>query len=600
MFRKCTRTLIVRYYSIQSKNINISNNNSRVNHLNAKGELNTHFDPKQVPKLDVRGFERHNIRRLRPFIKFLLFQSIPIFILMFLYKYLENKKLESLSVAVEQDLIPHILRVIKGSKSFLLLEKDLVYIDITAIDSNLLGFDGNIRDISLEKLLNYISKDFDFIGVKFKLNTSYLNLANSRVRVLSYNPERYSYIVLEGVLSTRANNNGGSKNSNAADSSNRSDRNTAVGADNTPDDRSESPKGTGSHSSSGGLANSGDKVLFNLLVDKVTVKFTNRTLSSATSTTVKSRDDNTDGIVTKDGLSKGNNRHVYGILLAVLAAVMLLGFVLRRRSKKSNTVVIMGPVNSGKTCLLYKLVNGRFPKTVSSQSVNVVSLRTNTSNQANTAGATANSGTASTGISGNNSIGNVSRSANSGTSNSSNSSGSNGTGSGSSVTLVDVSGNEDISLHMNHINNCRKFILMFDSTNRKSYKLLVNVLLHLITLTYSSKPKGTGSRSKEKSGGGSSGSRSILLVGNKNDMFNCKNVNEMNKIILLELELLLQNYFVNKSSLNNAGVDVNLNEYLSSLKNMSSLSDIKGFETKLVSYSVKKGDLEEIKKYITS
>ncbi|BAM40625.1 conserved hypothetical protein [Theileria orientalis strain Shintoku] len=548
MFRKCTRTLIVRYYSIQSKNINISNNNSRVNHLNFKGELNTHFDPKQVPKLDVRGFERHNIRRLRPFIKFLLFQSIPIFILMFLYKYLENKKLESLSVAVEQDLIPHILRVIKGSKSFLLLEKDLVYIDITAIDSNLLGFDGNIRDISLEKLLNYISKDFDFIGVKFKLNTSYLNLANSRVRVLSYNPERYSYIVLEGVLSTRANNNGGSKNSNAADSSNRSDRNTAVGADNTPDDRSESPKGTGSHSSSGGLANSGDKVLFNLLVDKVTVKFTNRTLSSATSTTVKSRDDNTDGIVTKDGLSKGNNRHVYGILLAVLAAVMLLGFVLRRRSKKSNTVVIMGPVNSGKTCLLYKLVNGRFPKTVSSQSVNVVSLRTNTSNQANTAGATAN----------------------------------------------------NISLHMNHINNCRKFILMFDSTNRKSYKLLVNVLLHLITLTYSSKPKGTGSRSKEKSGVGSSGSRSILLVGNKNDMFNCKNVNEMNKIILLELELLLQNYFVNKSSLNNAGVDVNLNEYLSSLKNMSSLSDIKGFETKLVSYSVKKGDLEEIKKYITS
>ncbi|UKK01568.2 hypothetical protein MACK_002386 [Theileria orientalis] len=285
---------------------------------------------------------------------------------------------------------------------------------------------------------------------------------------------------------------------------------------------------------------------------------------------------------------------------------MFLGFMLKRRSKRPCTVVIMGPVNSGKTCLLYKLVNGYFPKTVSSQGVNVASLRTGSTNEANSSAVGSNSVNSNV----NNSVNNNVKSSNTdvrkyGSGSGNSSSGTNGTGGatgGSEVTLVDVSGNEDISLHMNHINNCKKFILMFDSTNRKSYKLLVNVLLQLITLTYSSNPKGGGnSSSKGKSAvGGSSGNRSILLVGNKNDMFNCKNVNEMNKIILLELELLLQNYFVNKSSLNNPGVDVNLNEFLSSLKNMSSLSDIKGFEMKLVSYSVKNGDLEEIKEYIAS
>ncbi|UKJ90763.2 hypothetical protein MACJ_001698 [Theileria orientalis] len=580
MFRKCTRTLIVRYYSIPPKNINISSNNPSINNLNTKGDTNTNFDPKQVPKLDVRGFERQNIRRLRPFIKFLLFQSIPIFFLMFLYKYLENKKLDSLSVAVDQDFIPHILRVIKGSKSFLLLEKDLVFIDITAIDSNFPGFDGNIRDLSLEKLLNYISKELDFIGVKFKLNTSYLNLVNSRVRVLSYNPERYSYIILEGVLSAPAKNSHREDN-NAADSSNYTTTTTASNAKNTSDDRSKTPKNTGNHSSTSGLANSSDKVLFDLFVDKVTVKFTNSLLSSVTNTRV-----------TTGGLSKGSNRHVYGILLAVLAAVMLLGFVLKRRSKKSSTIVIMGPVNSGKTCLLYKLVNGCFPKTVSSQGVNVASLTAGIARQINSTAVTGRAVDNDADTSGK-SNSNVSNHGTTGTGS--------GSTSGSSVTLVDVSGNEDISLHMNHINNCRKFILMFDSTNRKSYKLLVNVLLQLITLTYSSKPKGAGNTSsKGKSAVGAGSGRSILLVGNKNDMFNCKNVNEMNKIILLELELLLQNYFVNKSSLNNPGVDVNLNEYLSSLKNMTSLSDIKGFEMKLVSYSVKNGDLEEIKEYIAS
>ncbi|UKK01567.2 hypothetical protein MACK_002385 [Theileria orientalis] len=299
MFRKCTRTLIARYYSISPKNINISSKNPSINNLNTKGELNTNFDPKQVPKLDVRGFERHNIRRLRPFIKFLLFQSIPIFFLMFLYKYLENKKLESLSVEVDQDLIPHILRVIKGSKSFLLLEKDLVYIDITAIDSNNPGFDGNIRDLSLEKILNYISKEFDFIGVKFKLSKSYLNLVNSRVRVLSYNPERYSYIILEGVLTTPAKNNH-SEDNNTADSSNYTTTNTERNPNNTSDNRSQSRKSTDNHSITSGFGNSTDKLFFNLLIDKVTVKFTNSTLISVKNTSIKGKDGNTSGIGAND------------------------------------------------------------------------------------------------------------------------------------------------------------------------------------------------------------------------------------------------------------------------------------------------------------
>ncbi|EKX73518.1 hypothetical protein BEWA_035540 [Theileria equi strain WA] len=74
----------------------------------------------KAPRLDKKGFERDNFRRLRPFLKFLAFQSIPVAVLAFIYKKLEKRKLELQSVPLEsvEEVVEHVWKVAKEATCF--------------------------------------------------------------------------------------------------------------------------------------------------------------------------------------------------------------------------------------------------------------------------------------------------------------------------------------------------------------------------------------------------------------------------------------------------------------------------------------------------
>lgn len=82
-------------------------------------------------RLDNEGyFFLKNLRRLKPFLKFLLFQSIPILLLMFLYKYFEQKKLTSIApITTESELTKHVISSIRNATSVLISSNNFTFVN---------------------------------------------------------------------------------------------------------------------------------------------------------------------------------------------------------------------------------------------------------------------------------------------------------------------------------------------------------------------------------------------------------------------------------------------------------------------------------------
>ncbi|EAN33164.1 ADP-ribosylation factor family protein [Theileria parva strain Muguga] len=195
--------------------------------------------------------------------------------------------------------------------------------------------------------------------------------------------------------------------------------------------------------------------------------------------------------------------------------------MLRRILSEETNVLILGPSNAGKTCLLFKLVNNKFPLTVASQTNNTVQITLDKK----------------------------------------------------VINLHDLT--DSTQVLGSKFKRC-KYIMILDSTCRKSIKQLSLLLYNLITHA-----------TVKLSVVNVAESVSVLVLCNKSDVYNSKNVNEVEKLMLLELELI-------STTTDDSGQLAKVFSNLNSLKELKNI----GVVLHLMPYSIKNNNLQEIKQYI--
>uniref|UniRef100_A0A3B0N7X6 Uncharacterized protein n=1 Tax=Theileria annulata TaxID=5874 RepID=A0A3B0N7X6_THEAN len=234
---------------------------------------------------------------------------------------------------------------------------------------------------------------------------------------------------------------------------------------------------------------------------------------------------------------------IFPIILLIILLIFLLIFLIVRTRRKNVNVLVIGPNNSDSTCrksiklfsyILFQIINYVTGSSVTVSGTQKSIYNTNitkvNSNQTSTTGTKDTTGTVGA----------------------------------STVT------EEKILNTIAAVTNFGESSTFSKDTNTN------------ITKGISKAPFGAGTVGTTGAFGAST--VTALIICNKNDIYNSKNINEIERIIMLELELL--------STESNE-----LNKFLSNLTSLKDLEKI-GISINLMSYSIKNSNLQEIKEFI--